>query len=550
MNKVNFMKTVQNISIYNCLFLLICLLFYSSCKKPDPPVIEVVIQEEPSCGINLKDQKLTVVSNLNSGEEGTQITPDSIFNINIESAQVRNKVLKVGRCHRIIGYGHVWSNTNGTPTIENDIVKDYGTNVNFGDEVNTLMIDLVPNTKYWVRSFVTIENEDSKEQKTLYNNFISDFTPGELSVKDSRDIFNIQADKASIVITINEITANVNIIKFGLVWSKDIKEPTLEVNSGFNMVAGSIEINQQFQTDLNELIPNTEYNVRAFYEFENIGILYTDIFELETVSLKPKLQSFILDDYSFYFSNDERNVWAYYEDNGYGSCDVEQTNDYQLSNTEAFPNWNLVYLHDCNTISLKSLWFGIEEKEGYLIPQCYNAIRNTSSSLVYNPLGNLATMRGCYSESQLNCSETTCYPHEFEFFYRYNGSENIDRITYNIKNKLSAEENDYTFLEVELFYEEDLINPLFENTSKFLISTYLEELSYWLRNGEPFFTALVLSKKIPTKASFTNQTTGQKLYTMELDAYDTSSIGNDIKELVYKLDSNNSYELNIFYSYH
>ncbi len=135
--------------------------------------------EEESCKVNVANSTITVSSNSDvSGEEGTHITPDIILSSSITSneAEVGFTVHKVGNCHEIIDYGHVWSNEFATPTVENASQSNFGSNVNFHDEVKTLMTDLIGNRKYYVRAYVKVIDLDQGNEKVLYNDIISSFT--------------------------------------------------------------------------------------------------------------------------------------------------------------------------------------------------------------------------------------------------------------------------------------------------------------------------------------------------------------------------------------
>jgi hypothetical protein len=111
------------------------------------PMLGCPMEEELSnCSLSLVENgTITVTANV-SGEKGTQITPDEIIESSItpNSAEVRFTVLRIGSCHRILGYGHVWSPTKSTPSLGENNVRssDFGANVNFNDEVITKWISL------------------------------------------------------------------------------------------------------------------------------------------------------------------------------------------------------------------------------------------------------------------------------------------------------------------------------------------------------------------------------------------------------------------------
>lgn len=137
--------------------------------------------ELPVCTTRVQNGNKLAVSVIDnvSGGEGTQITPDiiDVSSITSNAAVVKFTVLKIGGCHRVLGYGHTWSSTSATPRIGVNNFIDYEDNVNFNDEVATIMRNLFPNTKYWVRSWIAIEKQDcTKERVLFYNDSISEFT--------------------------------------------------------------------------------------------------------------------------------------------------------------------------------------------------------------------------------------------------------------------------------------------------------------------------------------------------------------------------------------
>lgn len=132
----------------------------------------------PECSISLTGTPIVVSANV-SGGSGTHITPDVIDSTSIttESATVTFKVKRIGKCHVVLGHGHVWSSSNSVPTLGNDNYSDYENNVNFNDEISTVIRDLTPNTRYWVRSWIAIEIQDCSRQRVVfYNDKSTEFT--------------------------------------------------------------------------------------------------------------------------------------------------------------------------------------------------------------------------------------------------------------------------------------------------------------------------------------------------------------------------------------
>lgn len=134
--------------------------------------------ELPDCTVRIRNGSTITITGNVSGGEGTQITADSIDSSSITSnaAVIKFTVLKIGGCHKVMGYGHTWSSTSATPRIGTDNFVDYEDNINFNDEVSTIMRNLFPKTKYWVRSWIAIEKKDCTQERVIfYNDFISEF---------------------------------------------------------------------------------------------------------------------------------------------------------------------------------------------------------------------------------------------------------------------------------------------------------------------------------------------------------------------------------------
>lgn len=151
---------------------LFALFIIFSCKKENDCDV-------PECSVNLGSSGVVTVTSNVSGGQGTQITPDIVDNTSITetSGTVKFTVLKVGKCHKVVGYGHTWSSVNATPAIGIDSFSDFEDNVNFNDEVVTLMNNLESKKKYWVRSWIAVEVQNcTRERIVYYNDNISSFT--------------------------------------------------------------------------------------------------------------------------------------------------------------------------------------------------------------------------------------------------------------------------------------------------------------------------------------------------------------------------------------
>tara|TARA_B100001093_G_scaffold47714_1_gene40538 strand:+ start:1389 stop:3575 length:2187 start_codon:yes stop_codon:yes gene_type:complete len=140
--------------------------------------------------------------------------------------------------------GFVYS-TEIQPTID-----DTQVNVN-GTSISTTIEGLVPNTTYYVRSFLT------NNLGEFYGNEVSFITVAGQIVLNTLDVTDITENSA---IAGGEILSNGNtlITSLGVCWSVNTN-PTIEDNFISNDI-----VTTSFQCFVEELTPNTQYYVRAF----------------------------------------------------------------------------------------------------------------------------------------------------------------------------------------------------------------------------------------------------------------------------------------------
>lgn len=133
------------------------------------------------CRINALGKPITIYSNV-SGGQGTHITPDTIWKVLNTSATVNLTIKRIGRCHKVLGFGHVWSRQE-VPLLDFDKFTDFGS-INAEDfkediKIGSILMDLTPKTNYYVRSWVAVDvsNVDCTVERTVYyNDVILKFT--------------------------------------------------------------------------------------------------------------------------------------------------------------------------------------------------------------------------------------------------------------------------------------------------------------------------------------------------------------------------------------
>ena len=135
-------------------------------------------------------------------------------------------------------------------------INDTQVNVN-GTNISTTIEDLMPNTTYYVRSFLTNNLGDFYGNEVNFNT-----TPGEILI-NTIEVSNITETSAA---SGGEIVSdgNTTIITKGICWSVDLN-PTIE-----NSYVNNDDDTTLFQSVIEGLSPNTQYYLRAFAsnEFE------------------------------------------------------------------------------------------------------------------------------------------------------------------------------------------------------------------------------------------------------------------------------------------
>lgn len=170
-NQYKVFRSKSSLQIYSLLFVLL----YSASCNPDSDCLV------PECEKSVVTSITVVSPDDNSGGDGTLITADLLdsSSITANSATIEFTIKKVGQCHKVIGFGHTWSSTNGTPRIDIDNFSDYGEVVTINNKAKTYMNNLSPGTDYFVRNWIAIEKIDCTIERKIYygNNIITFRTP-------------------------------------------------------------------------------------------------------------------------------------------------------------------------------------------------------------------------------------------------------------------------------------------------------------------------------------------------------------------------------------
>lgn len=179
--------------------------------------------------------------------------------ISITSALLNGKVFNNGGISPI-SYGFYWS-TDTVPTLSDSVRVFLNPNSENFIDFNSMVYGLIPNTKYYVRTFAVLVNLD-----TIYGNVLSfrtlDPTINILTSNVNSITFNSAISGGSLL-----IAGPLPITSKGLCWSI-LPEPT--INDSVLLVGSGVG---SFVGEINNLNINTVYYLRAF-AINEMGVFY------------------------------------------------------------------------------------------------------------------------------------------------------------------------------------------------------------------------------------------------------------------------------------
>lgn len=191
------------------------------------------------------------------------ISEDSIF----VQTQLRDTGSK-----SISQHGYCYSSTDSIPTLSNQVINlgDLGGSKNF----EAYLTELVPNTIYYIRPFVIIDNQAN------YDNVFSNSTAPVIFLNS---LSNTATDTYPFSLSISELY-NSPIIEYGLVWSSN---PTPTISDSKLAFTGPINPGDTFSDNLiTMLAPQTQYYLRA-YLISDKDTTYSDEKSLFIPKLDP-----------------------------------------------------------------------------------------------------------------------------------------------------------------------------------------------------------------------------------------------------------------------
>ena len=197
------------------------------------------------------------------------VSTNNVANVTPNSAVFIGDVEDLG--NGIIQHGHCWSITPN-PTLKNYSVQ-LG-NANKVGEFKTIVNHLIPDTKYYIRSYV------SKGELIKYGNEISFVTsPPQLATITNGKVRNITKTSAEVISQIEDIGVGCDtVFRYGHCWSLS-KEPTIyDSIHEFKDCIDTTSIKSQF-TNLN---PGTKYYAKPF-ALNEAGLTYGEEISFTTL---------------------------------------------------------------------------------------------------------------------------------------------------------------------------------------------------------------------------------------------------------------------------
>lgn len=193
------------------------------------------------------------------------VTTGSVSALTTNSATVAGNITDIGSSP-VTQYGHVWSSTNSTPTI-NDNKTQLGTS-NAPTIFNSSLTGLTAGTTYYIRAYA-INNGG-----TSYGAGVT-FTPSasnNLPVVFVANVYNINVNFATSDGTLID-TGSSHITQYGHVYSSTNNLPTVNDNKT-QLGASNFTPPISFTSNLSGLTANTTYFIRA-YAINSAGTAYS-----------------------------------------------------------------------------------------------------------------------------------------------------------------------------------------------------------------------------------------------------------------------------------
>jgi uncharacterized protein (TIGR02145 family) len=218
------------------------------------------------------------------------VSNDSISDISYTTTKAYATIIDPGK--GIEQHGHCWSTSE--PTIYEYENKTENGPANKSDSYSSVMTDLLPGTKYYVRAYA--ENSGT----VVYGDNILSFRTLTLGspVVSTGEVTNITATTANIGGNLESLGAGANeVAQYGHCWSSETVTPVVDDNSDKTSL-GSKSSTGTFESQLVSLSLNTTYYVRA-YATNTTGTSYGNMVSFETSALLPEVTTGSISEITF-----------------------------------------------------------------------------------------------------------------------------------------------------------------------------------------------------------------------------------------------------------
>jgi len=202
---------------------------------------------------------------------------DSISEISYTTAKAFATIIDPGE--GIEQHGHCWSTNTESITIDNENKTENGSTNSTGS-YTSILINLLPNTSYYVRAYVCIGATVVSGNKVLSFRTLSLNTPDVIT----GTVTNITTTGATVSGNLNSLgTGASSVTQHGHCWSSETVTPT--INDDNKSSLGLRDSTGNFESQLVGLTANALYYVRA-YATNDAGTAYGDAINFATEQSK------------------------------------------------------------------------------------------------------------------------------------------------------------------------------------------------------------------------------------------------------------------------
>ncbi|AQG82153.1 LamG-like jellyroll fold domain-containing protein [Spirosoma montaniterrae] len=233
---------------------------------PGEYVVKVVLTN--SCGLETELSRTVTVSNATT----PAVTVQPVTELSPTSATVRMAVTSTGNAN-LTRYGICYSSSNQNPEYDKDATQNINGTVAINTPVSFSLTNLLPNTRYYVRSFAVNATGRAGYSSTV--DFLTYINPSVAAV----GVPNAAVTTATVNFIINS-PGNPAATSYGICYSPTNSTPDVSNSPTVNI--DNPAINVSVPVNLTGLQPNTRYYYRPFARVPNGGIVYGNINQFTT----------------------------------------------------------------------------------------------------------------------------------------------------------------------------------------------------------------------------------------------------------------------------